>query len=176
MAASAPQPAAKVGSAYKGPLAIEIGCQFGVPTCGYSAIYLEPYVSYVDPTYVLTPANDLFFGSGGLAVQGEIDTCLTITGVCTYFYPLTYSATWLKDPFPGDFGIHPIKTLSVTMFGLVEFYYGSTFLGSDSATVSLYCQNLNGQLVFLNTHPDLSGSTVSGALTDLFSAVVSCAT
>jgi len=191
--AAAATPMAKPASpkAYNGPLVIAINCQIG--PCGTTNVYIEPYVSGNDPSWV--SGNPALVGAGGIAVNGEIDTSLFFTGLTTEFYPITYTATWIKDPFPGDFGIHPAKTLSVTMFGLVEVYAPAcagdavcqdvtgapiqpegTLIGSFSAQVSLTCQNLNGNLIFLNTHVDVSGTAESGTLTDNFAANVACAT
>jgi len=162
MAASAPQPAKK--TPYTGPLAIEIGCQLG--PCGTTNAYVEPYVSVNQPSWIAFPDPN-----------GAIYTGMWPTGISTEFFPVSYTAYTIKDPYPGDFGVTPMKTIQVNMIGLVEvFAPDGTFLNSFSARVTLDCQNLNGQLVFLNTHPDVWGTTVSGTLTDVFSAVVSCAT
>jgi len=191
--AAAATPMARPASpkAYNGPLTIAINCQIG--PCGTTNVFIEPYVSGNDPSWV--SGNFALVGSGGIAVNGEIDTSLFFTGLTTEFFPTTYTATWIKDPFPGDFGIHPAKTLSVTMVGIVEVFAPicsgiancagatgtplqpeGTLLGSYSAQVSLTCQNLNGNLVFLNTHVDVWGTSESGTLTDNFAANVACAT
>lgn len=140
-------------------LGYEIGCQW--TPCGTTAIYIEPYVSAFDPSWIFTDSSGINTGMFG--------------GVTTTFVPLSTTAKWIADPYPGDFGINPHKTIQVSMLGLVEVYApNGFFLSSFSARVTFDCQNLNGQVMFLNTHPDVWGTTSSGTLTDVFSALTSC--
>jgi len=161
MAAAATTTSSLKPTPYTGTLLYEITCQVG--PCGTSNIYVEPYVSVNTPSWVQSATPGL-------------ETELFPGVINTLFIAASTSAKWIKDPYPGDFGVTPMKTLQVTQLGIVEIYAGTTFLTSFSARVTFDCQNLNGQLVFPNTHPDVWGTTASGTLTDVFSAVVSCAT